>query len=932
MALALLPAAFLAATLIVLAQSTGPTVSSVAFSSSGPYIESSIVRVAVTYDKNVTHTEGTGGEKAQVKLLIGTAERWADYASGSGVDTHVFEYEITGRDFDDNGISITGPVRLNGASLTDDDSNSVTGDLTFTAVDNVSGHVVLTPISHASDIIPKDSSDRPIFGHGGRFRLLFVSSDGREADSADIADYNSHVQTRAADDADADAAVEGIRAFSAKFRAVASTDTVDARDNTATTATTGRSAPIYWLSGEKVADSYADFYGGAWNSREGRNESGATHNAATVWTGSRTDGTASDKPLGGSDTTAAIGSLTHATLQALGYTGATDPTYYADKTVSHPLYGLSPVLTVDGEDPSVESVAFTTAGPYSTAAGRNLVEVTLTFTEPVIVAGGNPTLTLNFGAAGDTPTPKTATYASGSGSATLLFNYTVVAGDTDTDGVSIPANVLSLPSGVTIKDGVGKAATLTHGEVAAATEQIVDAKGPSTTGNEVTSEYENTYYYAAGEPIEVTVYFDEQIVVDTDPDGDDTDVYPTLVLQLRFDSANSAPGIFKYVRTTSDGTGMVFSYTVTTTDNDLLGIGFDDSKNIEENGATITDQAGNTPASLSSLAKTVNIRIEGDKATPQEVEFTSSGPYLPGSAITARVTFNTDTRFTGTPAMQLNIRARNGALSPRTMTFVATTSPTKIMDFTYTVRRTDYGTVCIDEHVIDGAIRTQRTNDEANRFISNRVINDDHECDSGGGQQTFPRPRSTSTPAPTATPTPTPTPTATPTPAPTATARPAPTPTVTPRPASTATPTPTLTATPRPAPTATPTPTPAATPTPTATATATPTATPIATATATPTPTATPTRAPLRTPLPLVWQTASPTPTPEPTPEPTPTTPPLSLAEPSEPQVPAVQPRSRNPLAAVADIFRDRLTLIIILVIVLLLLMAIFAYLLLRRR
>ena len=214
------------------------------------------------------------GRRPQVKLLIGTAERWADYASGSGSDTHVFEYEITNQDFDDNGISITGPVRLNGASLTDDDSNAVTGDLTFTAVSNASGHDVLTPISDTSAIIPKDSNNRPIFGHGEKFRLLFVSSNSRNADSADIADYNTHVQARAADDSGADAAVEGIRAFSAKFRAVASTDTVDARDNTATTATTGASAPIYWLSGEKVADGYADFYSGAWELQGGQERVG----------------------------------------------------------------------------------------------------------------------------------------------------------------------------------------------------------------------------------------------------------------------------------------------------------------------------------------------------------------------------------------------------------------------------------------------------------------------------------------------------------------------------------------------------------------------------------------------------------------------------------------------------------------------------------
>ena len=81
-------------------------------------------------------------------------------------------------------------------------------------------------------------------------------------------------------------------------------------------------------------------------------------------------------------------------------------------------------------------------------AGKT-VALTLAFSEAVTVAGGSPTLTLNDGG--------TATYASGSGTSALTFNYTVAAGQ---NTASLAATAVNLPSGVTIKDSAGNAASL----------------------------------------------------------------------------------------------------------------------------------------------------------------------------------------------------------------------------------------------------------------------------------------------------------------------------------------------------------------------------------------------------------------------------------------------------------------------------------------
>ena len=126
---------------------------------------------------------------------------------------------------------------------------------------------------------------------GDKFRLLFVTSTTRDATSSDIADYNTHVQTAAA------AGHDAIQAYSDLFRAVASTASDDARDNTATTYTSpDTGVPIYWLGGNKLADGYPDFYDGTWDDESGvTDESGAAYtnlsNPERVWTGSADNGT-----------------------------------------------------------------------------------------------------------------------------------------------------------------------------------------------------------------------------------------------------------------------------------------------------------------------------------------------------------------------------------------------------------------------------------------------------------------------------------------------------------------------------------------------------------------------------------------------------------------------------------------------------------------
>ena len=109
-------------------------------------------------------------------------------------------------------------------------------------------------------------------------------------------------------------------------------------------------------------------------------------------------------------------------------------------------------IVVDGVVPTVSSVsASTTDGTYT--AG-DTIAVTIAFSESVTVTG-TPQVTLETGS-----TDAVVDYSSGSGGATLAFNYTVASGHTSSDLDYAGTSSLGLNSG-TIKDGAGNDATLT---------------------------------------------------------------------------------------------------------------------------------------------------------------------------------------------------------------------------------------------------------------------------------------------------------------------------------------------------------------------------------------------------------------------------------------------------------------------------------------
>ena len=135
---------------------------------------------------------------------------------------------------------------------------------------------------------------------GTRFRLLAITTVTTGARSREIAPYNTTFQNNVAQQGHS-----AIRPYADGFKIIGCTREItlrdfdfamivnrSARDNTGTHYTfliTG--VPIYYLNGDKVADDYADFYDGDWDTTDGWDVRGNSISSdPKIWTGCNDDG------------------------------------------------------------------------------------------------------------------------------------------------------------------------------------------------------------------------------------------------------------------------------------------------------------------------------------------------------------------------------------------------------------------------------------------------------------------------------------------------------------------------------------------------------------------------------------------------------------------------------------------------------------------
>ncbi len=214
-----------------------------------------------------------------------------------------------------------------------------------------------TANSDGSYTVPADWALKPSgLAAGAKFRLLFVTSGTRNPQATGIATYNTYVQTSAK--AGHSAITDSCGNL---FKVVGSTSAVDARANTSTRSS-DTDASIWWLTGAKAADNYADFYDGSWDSYAGKTESGnADPGDSFVWTGSNADGTRHATEHLGASGLVRAGNLGGSPSMSLTGNPNADPFHF---------YALSPVFSV--ASPPVPHVSV----ERKAATGASIVEGT----------------------------------------------------------------------------------------------------------------------------------------------------------------------------------------------------------------------------------------------------------------------------------------------------------------------------------------------------------------------------------------------------------------------------------------------------------------------------------------------------------------------------------------------------------------------------
>lgn len=131
-------------TTAVLVDSQAPTISSVVRPTNGTYRTGDVLQFTVNWSEDVTYN-GAGTNRIAATLGSGTV--YFDYVSGSGTDTHLYEYTVTGNDLDLDGITPNiSTVTIGGGAVLEDASNNA-ATLTFTAQNLSSVFIVYTDMA-----------------------------------------------------------------------------------------------------------------------------------------------------------------------------------------------------------------------------------------------------------------------------------------------------------------------------------------------------------------------------------------------------------------------------------------------------------------------------------------------------------------------------------------------------------------------------------------------------------------------------------------------------------------------------------------------------------------------------------------------------------------------------------------------------------------
>ena len=266
------------------------------------------------------------------------------------------------------------------------------------------------------------------------------------------------------------------------------------------------------------------------------------------------------------------------------------------------------------------------SGPEGAYGIGDVIEVTVTFSESVTVSGA-PQLKLDVGTLS-----KTAGYASSEGNS-VVFTYTVTEGNSDTNGISIRVNQLTLDGG-TIRDATNNDADLFYEALPDQENHKVDGIRPHISDIRFGSfvQHSSDGFYTAGELVAVKMYFTERVYVSLSGHA-----------QITLDVG----GVEKTVEWGNYWFGGFneewFEYRVQEGDLDLDGVSFG-ANAITLDGATVRDAAGNDAVLTHRAVHDGDFKVDAAVPTVSSIAITSDPgedlTYGTGDKIEVTATFN----------------------------------------------------------------------------------------------------------------------------------------------------------------------------------------------------------------------------------------------------------------------------------------------------
>ena len=356
------------------------------------------------------------------------------------------------------------------------------------------------------------------------------------------------------------------------------------------------------------------------------------------------------------------------------------------------------------------------------------IRVQLDFSQPVEVAG-SPMLAIGVG--GQT---RQASFSSGAGQ-TLWFRYAVQSGDTDTDGISIAADALSLNGG-SIRSAAATDADLDLGSraIANAAEHKVDgsiATAPKVSSVGIRSSPQDGEAYGAGEEIRVWLNFSQPVEATGDP--------------------MLAIGVGGQTRQASFSSGagqtLWFRYVVQAADRDADGISVA-ADALSLNGGSIRNAAG-TDAERDlgghAIVNAAEHKVDGSKATAPAVGglWIGSRPqdgeaYGAGEEIRVRLDFSQPVEVAGSPMLAIGVGGQT-----RQASFSGGAGATRWLWFGYVVQAADRDadgiSVAADALSLNGGSIRNAAGTDAERDLGGHAVVNAGEHKVDGSKATAPK-------------------------------------------------------------------------------------------------------------------------------------------------------------------------------------------------